>query len=43
MTDFEMAFPPGKKDFDIPTELINGGDLLSGKVKAVGHIFIAMS
>ena len=36
MIHFEMAFPPGKKDFDVPTELINRGDLLGGKVKPVG-------
>ena len=33
MIHFEMAFPPGKKDFDIPPELINRGDLLGGETK----------
>ena len=30
-----MPFPPGKERLDIPTELVNEGNLLGGQFKAV--------
>jgi hypothetical protein len=35
MVDAQMAFPPGKEVFDIPSELVGLGDLFRRKVSAV--------
>ena len=35
MIDSEMTFPPAKKCFDVPAELICLGNLLGGQVKAI--------
>jgi hypothetical protein len=36
MVPFQEAFPPAEKDFDFPAQLINGGDLLGGKIIPIG-------
>ncbi len=33
--DFEMAFPPAEKYFNVPTELIDGCDFFRREVKSV--------
>lgn len=35
MIDFEMSLPPSEKLLNIPTKLINKGNLLSSQVKAI--------
>lgn len=35
MVDVQMAFPPGKKVFDIPSELIGLSDLLGRQIPAI--------
>ena len=36
MIDFEVLFPPGEEDFNLPSERENEGDLLCGQILSVG-------
>ena len=33
---YQVPFPPDEKDFDFPAQLINGDDLLGGKIIPIG-------